>query len=212
MVVMTMDEPVQAPVRTTLPAKPQRILVADDEHLVAASLRSSLMELGFVVIGPASDGDHAIELARSQKPDMALLDIRMPNKDGIATGEVLARQFGIPVVIVSAFSDPDYLEACNRFQTFGFLLKPVTQDELRVTIDIAWGRYRDYLEERGNVERLKVRLEDRRIIEQAKWLLVNKKGITEPDAMRLLQRQARNNRRTLVDVAKSLIENDQLLG
>jgi len=194
------------------PARPERLLVADDEHLVAAGLKGNLIELGYAVIGPASDGEQAIELATTSRPDMALLDIRMPRTDGLAAGEVIAKQFGIPVVVISAFSDPDYLLSCNKFPTYGYLLKPVSQDELRVTIEIAWNRYLDATDQRAHIDRLKTRLEDRKIIEQAKWLLVERKGVTEPESMRMLQRQARNNRRTLVDVARSLIENNDLLG
>lgn len=186
-------------------SRPQRILIADDEHLVAAGLRSQLIELGYTVIGPASDGGHAIELARAERPDLALLDIRMPHVDGLAAGEIISGELNVPVVMISAFSDPDYLRACNSFKTFGYLLKPVTPDELRVTIEIAWGRWLDLLEQQTDVERLKMRLEDRKIIEQAKWILVKTRGISEPESMRLLQRQARNSRRTLVDIAKELV-------
>lgn len=186
--------------------RPERILVADDEHLVAAGLRTQLVDLGYTVIGPASDGGHAIELARSEEPDLALLDIRMPHVDGIAAGEIISTELNIPVIMVSAFSDPDYLRACNKFRTFGYLLKPVTPDELRVTIEIAWGRWLDLLAQQDDVNRLKARLEDRKIIEQAKWQLVKTQGIAEPEAMRLLQRQARNSRRPLVEIAREIVQ------
>ncbi len=195
----------------TPPAKPERILIADDEHLVAAGLRAQLVELGYSVIGPASDGVQAIELARQHQPDLALLDIRMPRMDGITAAEIISNELVIPVVMVSAYSDPDYLRSCNQFRTYGYVLKPVPQAGLRVTIEIAWGRWLDSLAQQQEVNRLTARLEDRKFIEQAKWVLVKRKGISEPDAMRLLQRHARNNRRPLVDVAKSLIENEELI-
>ena len=93
---------------------------------------------------------------------------------------------------------------------FGYMLKPVTLDQLRVNISVAWSRYLDAAEKNSEITVLKQRLEDRKLIEQAKWLIVERKTISEPEAMKLLQRQARNNRRTLVDVAKSLIENQNL--
>jgi response regulator NasT len=190
------------------PERPERILVADDEHLVAAGLRSQLISLGYTVIGPASDGEHAIELARTQQPDLAILDIRMPHVNGLEAGEVISGELNIPVLIVSAFSDPEYLRSCNTFRTFGYMLKPVTTDALRVTIEVAWGRWLDHLTQQEDVDRLKARLEDRKIIEQAKWLLVKNRGISEPESMRLLQRQARNSRRTLIDIAKGIIEEE----
>ncbi len=196
----------------SLPARPERVLLADDEHLVAAGIKTNLVDLGYAVIGPASDGEEAVELARTMRPDLALLDIRMPRKTGIEAGEIIYKQFGIPVMMISAFSDPAYLRASNNFQTFGYLLKPVTQDELRVSIEIAWSRYLDFVAQREHIDRLKQRLEDRKLIEQAKWIIVKKKDVAEPDAMKILQKQARNNRRTLVDVARSVIENENLFG
>lgn len=192
-------------------SRPERILIADDEHLIAAGLRTNLIELGYTVIGPAADGDEAIELARTERPDLALLDIRMPKKDGIAAGQIISKEFGIPVMMISAFSDPDYVTESNRFQVYGYLLKPVTVDQLRVAIEVGWNHLLESNEQQSKVDRLTQRLENRKVIEQAKWLLVSKKGIPEPEAMRLLQRQARNNRRTLVDVASSLLENETLL-
>lgn len=202
-------EEVKEPARR--PAQPRTLLVADDEHLVATGMAASLRELGFDVVGPASDGEEAVELCRSVRPDMALLDIQMPRRDGLAVAEIVFRRFDIPVVIFSAYSDTQYVEAGNRAGVFGYLLKPITSDQLRVGISVAWGRYLDHVGQSHEIDRLKERLEDRKIVEQAKWVLVSRKGITEPEAMRLLQRQARNNRRTLADVSRSLLENDELL-
>jgi len=192
------------------PAVPGKLLVADDEHLVASGLAVSLQELGFAVVGPAADGEEAIDLCTSERPDMALLDIRMPKKDGLAAAEIVFRRLGIPVVIFSAYSDQEYIEAGNRVGVFGYMLKPVTQDQLRVGVSVAWGRFLDHVNQNAEIGDLKLRLENRKIIEQAKWLIVQRKGVTEPEAMKLLQRQARNNRRTLIDVAKSLLENQEL--
>jgi response regulator NasT len=193
------------------PLEPKSLLIADDEHLVASGLAASIRNLGFTVIGPAADGEEAIELCRNESPDMALLDIRMPKKDGLAAAETIFKHYGIPVVIFSAFSDQEYIEAGNRVGVFGYLLKPVTQDQLRVGVSVAWGRFLDHLSQHTEIADLRTRLENRKIVEQAKWVLVSRRGITEPEAMRLLQRQARNNRRALVDVARSLLDNDELM-
>jgi response regulator NasT len=195
-----------------LPAHPQRVLVADDEHLVASGVAVNLRELGYEVVGPASDGEEATHLCEQSRPDMALLDIRMPKMDGLAAAEAIFRRMGIPVMIFSAYSDPEYVASGNRVGVFGYLLKPVTQDQMRVGISVAWGRFLDFASHNTEIVSLKERLEQRKIIEQAKWILVKRRNIEEPDAMRLLQRQARNNRRTLVDVARAVLENDQLFG
>lgn len=193
-----------------LPAHPSKLLVADDEHLVASGVAVNLRELGYEVVGPASDGDEAIELCRTSRPDMALLDIRMPKKDGLTAADTIFRSMGIPVMIFSAYSDPEYVTSGNRVGVFGYLLKPVTPDQMRVGISVAWGRFLDYVNQNAEIVTLKERLEHRKIIEQAKWIIVKRKGIEEPEAMKLLQRQARNNRRTLVDVARSVLENENL--
>lgn len=204
------SRPAQDPKADKLPDDPVKILVADDEHLVASGLAANLKELGYFVVGPAADGDEAIELCRTMQPDIALLDIRMPRKDGLEAAEVIFNKMAIPVIIFSAYSDRDYVESGAKVGVFGYMLKPVTQDQLRVNISVAWSRYLDFAAKNQEIAALKERLENRKIIEQAKWLLVQKKKIDEPEAMRTLQRQARNNRRTLVDVAQSLLENQNL--
>ncbi len=195
-----------------VPEQPARILICDDEHLVAAGLANHLTELGFQVIGPARDGDSAIELCRTQKPDLALMDVRMPGRDGLSAADLLYHELKVPVIIVSAYSTPEYAAGGARAGVFGYLLKPVTLDQLRVGISVAWGRFVDSLAQDGEISSLKQRLEDRKVIEQAKWIIVNRKGMSEPDAMKALQRQARNNRRQLADVARSIIESERLLG
>lgn len=195
-----------------LPTKPTSVFVADDEHLVAVGMAASLRELGFDVPDPAADGEQAIAMCEALRPDLALIDIRMPKKDGLEVAEVLFAQFRIPVVIFSAYSDAEFVEASNRVGVFGYLLKPVTQDQLRVGISVAWGRYCDAMVKQNEIVKLEERLEARKVIEQAKWIIVKRKDISEPEAMKLLQRQARNNRRPLVEVAKSLLENEALFG
>lgn len=200
------------PLPSKVPAHPHKILIADDEHLVASGLAVNLRELGYEVVGPATDGEEAIELCRLNQPDMALLDIKMPKKDGLQAAEVLYRRMGIPVMIFSAYSDPEYITSGTRVGVFGYLLKPVTADQMRVGISVAWGRFLDHITQNSEITTLKERLEHRKIIEQAKWIIVKRKGVDEPEAMRLLQKQARNNRRTLVDVAQSVLENENLFG
>lgn len=195
-----------------MPPNPEHVLVADDEHLVARGLATNLADLGYTVVGPASDGEEAIELCRSVRPDLAILDIRMPRRDGLSAGEIIFAQLGVPVIIVSAYSDPEYLTGASRIGVFGYLLKPVSQDQLRTTIGVAWGRFVKHHSQDDEIINLRTRLEQRKTIEQAKWILVKRKNISEPEAMRLLQKQARNNRRHLAEVAQSLLEHEDFFG
>lgn len=194
------------------PRKPARVLVADDEHLVASGLTENLKALGYEVVGPAANGDEAIELCRSAEPDLALLDVRMPGRDGLSAGKVIFGELGVPVMVLSAYSDDEYLDTGNEIGIFGYLLKPITKDDLRVGISTGWSRYLQSVEQKTEIASLTERLEDRKTIEQAKWLLVKSQGISEPEAQRLLQRKARNHRRKLVQVARSILENEDLLG
>ncbi len=194
-----------------LPEHPGRLLLADDEHLVASGLATSLEELGYTVIGPASDGQQAIDLCRSDQPDMALLDIRMGKCSGLEAAEVMFREFGTPVIIFSAYSDQEYVESGTRIGIFNYLLKPVPKEQLRVAVSIAWAKYLAYVRQTAEIQQLRDRLEHRKIIEQAKWLIVKRKEIAEPEAMKMLQMQARNTRRTLVEVAKGVLDSENLL-
>ncbi len=194
-----------------LPDQPVRVLVADDEHLVATGVANNLAELGFEVVGPATSGEQAVELCNRNRPDLALLDIEMPGQSGIEVARILYDNFRIPVVIFSAYSDPGYVNDGNEAGVFGYLLKPVTQDQLRVGISVAWNRFRDAFGKGETIDQLERRLEERKVVEQAKWIIVQQKSVTEPEAHRILQRQARNNRRPLIDVARSIIESDSVL-
>jgi two-component system, response regulator PdtaR len=194
-----------------LPEHPQRLLLADDEHLVAIGIAGTLEELGYTVVGPANDGQEAIELCRIQKPDLALLDIRMGGLDGLDAAKVLFHDLATPVIIFSAYSDEKYIQSGSGIGVFSYLLKPILKEQLQAAITVAWSRYLAWAEQNAEIAKLRTRLEDRKIIEQAKWLIVQHKDLPEPQAMKMLQTQARNTRRPLVEVARGVIESHTLL-
>ena len=201
--------PIKKPGKKPAPAL-ERVLIADDEHLVAEGLAKSLRELNYHVVGTCPDGQQAVEWCRRDRPDMVLLDIRMARMNGIDAARIIYGDLGIPVVIISAYSDPEYTNASATVGVFGYLLKPVNRDDLRTTLAVAWSRHLSELEAKGIINQLTQRLEDRKTIEKAKWILVEHLSISESDAMRRLQKQARDNRRTLIEVARSIIENHDL--
>ncbi len=193
------------------PEEPRRILVADDEHLVAQGVVAALQSLGLEVLGPCRDGEEAINQCRGDRPDLALLDIQMPGINGVEAARRIFAELEIPVVILSAFSDEDYLKDSGEAGVFGYLLKPANQDQLRAGLAVAWQRFLDYMDQRSQIIDLKKRLEDRKVIEQAKWIVVSRKEVTEPEAMKLLQKQSRSTRQSLAEVAKAVIDSDKLL-
>lgn len=188
-----------------LPERPERILVAEDEHLVATDLTLQLADLGYTVM-LATNGQEAIHLAGTAFPDLAILDIRMPTCDGLTAAKQLHETIGVPSVIVSAYSDQGEVEAAADAGVFGYLIKPVQADQLRVTLEIAWRRWRQYVSEVQEGRKLRRRLEERKIVEQAKWILVSTRSMTEPEAMRTLQKQARDTRSALVNVAEQVVK------
>jgi len=195
---------------------PCKVLIADDEHLVATGIAAHVRELGHKVVGIAADGESAIALARESTPNLVLLDIRMPKVSGIEVAMLLYKELGIPSIIVSAYSDEEHI---TRIQSngadsgvYGFLLKPVSRDELRVTIGTAQQRAGIDEFHCTRITQLEQNLVHRRIVEQAKWVLVEKRGLTEPQAHDKLQKVARDRRRPLVEIAQAVISGGELLG
>ena len=124
--------------------------------------------------------------------------------------EAIWRHTGVPVVIVSASSKPHDVAGAAQAGALAYLVKPVTREQLQASIAVAWARFRDHAVQETEIRSLKQRLDHRKQIEQAKWIIVKRKGVSEPDAMKLLQKQARNNRRPLIEVARSILENESI--
>ncbi len=190
--------------------KLKRVLVADDEHLVSSGIAASLVALGFEVVGPVPDGQAALDLASQSKPDLALLDIRMPVMDGLTAAARLWNEQQVPSVIVSAYSSQNYLELAQDTGIFGYLLKPITTESLRVTLAVSWARAMNHCSQNGRISQLEDSLTQRRTVEMAKWRLVETQRMSEAQAHAALQRAARTTRRRLVDIAQDILDGKPL--
>ena len=195
----------------SLPDAPQKILVADDELLVVQGIMGLLKTLGFEIIGPCKNGEEAIALVREDRPDMALLDIQMPIMDGMQAAQIIFHEYDIPVVMLTAYSDDTFLRNSIAAGVFGYLLKPASKEQLSAGLSVAWKRYQDHVDQRSKIVDLRQRLDDRKLIEQAKWIIVKRKSISEPEAMQLLQKQSRSSRKSIASVARAVIDSNDLL-
>lgn len=190
---------------------PCRILIVDDIHLIALSIQATVNSLGHKAVAIARDAEDAIALARSHLPDIILMDITMPGeKDGIDAASDIFKELAIPSVIVSAYSDEEKVAGIQRngedSGVFGFILKPVNVNELRVTLGLARQRAAVDAVKGARVEQLQRNLTNRRIVEQAKWILVEKHKMNEATAHDRLQKLARDRRKQLVDIAQMVID------
>ena len=194
-----------------LPEDPERVLVVDDELLVAQGIIASLKDLGYEVLGPCKNGEEAIAKCREESLDIVIMDIQMPVMDGMQAAQIIFPELDIPVIMLTAYSDDTYLRNCVAAGVFGFLLKPASREQLSAGLNVAWQRFLDHVEQRSQIVDLKQRLEDRRLIEKAKWIIVKRKEISEPDAMKMLQKQSRSSRKSIAAVARAVIDSDGLL-
>ncbi|MDG1137642.1 MAG: response regulator [Phycisphaerales bacterium] len=195
----------------SLPENPVKVLVADDELLVVQGIIGLLKNLGFEVIGPCKNGEEAVEKVREERPDIALLDIQMPVMDGMKAAQVIFHEHDIPVVMLTAYSDDTFLRNSIAAGVFGYLLKPASSDQISAGLSVAWQRFLDHVDQRSQIVDLTQRLDDRKLIERAKWIIVKRKNISEPEAMKLLQKQSRSSRKSIAKVARAVIDSDGLL-
>jgi two-component system, response regulator PdtaR len=189
-----------------------RILVAEDDPVIALGLARRLRTLGHEPIGPAGDGEQAIALARQSLPDLYLFDIEMPAVDGLAAAAQLTRE-GLrrPVVVITGVEDPSLVDRSIATGVSAYLTKPVDDRELGAAIELARLRQAEFEALEAEVEKAQHALEDRKLVERAKGLLMSALEIPEDDAFRRLQKTARERNLRLADVARRIVENKSLL-
>jgi len=187
------------------------IAIADDEPRMREFFRKSLERLGHRVVGEAGTGRELIELCHQRNPELIITDIQMPDMDGIDAAAELARERAIPVILVSAFHDDSYIERARQNHILAYLVKPITDTDLQPAIAIAMDRFQEFHALRQETDNLKQALEDRKLIERAKGILMKRTGLEEPDAFRRLQKIATTKCMKLVDVAKTIVTADEVM-
>ncbi len=182
-----------------------RIVIADDEPIILLDLRQMLEELGMSVVGEASDGMQAVEKVRSLKPDLAILDVKMPEMDGIEAARILHEERLAPVMLLTAYSDSELIQRAKQAGVYGYLVKPFKQADLTPAIEVALARYQEARELEQQVDDLKETLETRKIIERAKGILMDTYGLREQEAYRRIQVQSMNTRKSMREIAEAII-------
>ncbi|HUF70377.1 MAG TPA: response regulator [Longimicrobiales bacterium] len=182
-----------------------RVLIADDEALHNLALTSQLETLGHQVVATATNGREAVDLADETQPDIAFLDIRMPTMTGPEAAMEIARNHPIPMIILSAYSDARTVEQAIRAPVFHYLVKPVDPDDLAPAIAVATARFSEWLQARRDRDTLENRLQERKIVERAKGLLMETRGISEREAYRFLQKTSQDKNTPMVDLARKIL-------
>ena len=184
----------------------KRVIVAEDESLIRIDIVETLRDRGFEVIAEAADGEKAVALAEELRPDLVVMDVKMPLMDGISAAEILTKKKIAPVVLLTAFSQRELVERASEAGALAYVVKPFTPSDLIPAIDIALGRYAQIQALEDEVADMSERLETRKILDRAKGILNNTMGLTEPEAFRWIQKASMDRRLTMKEVAQTVID------
>jgi response regulator NasT len=183
-----------------------RVVIAEDEAIIRLDLKETLEEEGYEVVGETGRGDTAVELVRKHRPDLAILDIKMPGIDGLEAARVISDEKICGVLVLTAFSQREVVEQARDAGALAYLVKPFQKSDLVPAMEVAIGRFRELQALAGEVDALGERLETRKTIDRAKGILIDECGMKEQDAFTFIQRTAMSQRTKMRDVAERIIE------
>jgi response regulator NasT len=182
-----------------------RIIIADDESIIRMDLKEMLEEAGHVVIAEASNGVKALELVRGQKPDLVIMDVKMPEMDGITAAKIISNEKIAPVLLLTAFSQKDIVDKAKDSGVLAYLVKPVKEESLFPAMQIALSRFQEFAELEQELENVKNSLETRKILDRAKGILMDTYNLTETEAYRRIQQYSMSKRKAIKDVAEAIV-------
>jgi len=188
-----------------MPNSATRIVIADDEPLIRIDLRENLEGLGYEVVGEAADGKHAVELARKLRPDILIMDIKMPEMDGIAALRVLTDENIAPVLLLTAYGEVDLVQQASDAGAVAYLVKPYRQSDLQPAIEVALARFSELRTLRAELQDVREALTVRKLVERAKGLLMETQGLKEAEAFRRIQKLSMDTRKSMKDVAEAIL-------
>jgi two-component system, response regulator PdtaR len=182
-----------------------RLVIADDESIIRMNLKETLVGLGYLVVGEAGDGVSVINLSRELRPDLVLMDIKMPKLDGIQAAKILTEEKIAPVLLLTAYSDRDLVDRAKEAGVVNYVVKPFREAELLPAIEIAMARYQEFLEMDKQLSDLKDTLDTRKLVERAKGVLMDTQGLKEAEAFRKIQQLSMNTRKSMKEIAQAIL-------
>jgi response regulator NasT len=191
-------------------AQQLRLVIADDESIIRMNLKETLVGLGYLVVGEAGDGVSVINLARELRPDLVVMDIKMPKLDGIQAAKVLTEERIAPVLLLTAYSDRELVDRAREAGVVNYVVKPFRDAELLPGIEIALARYAEFREMDKQIDDLKESLETRKLVDRAKGILMDTQGLREQEAFRKIQQLSMNSRKSMREVAQAILLTAQI--
>ena len=191
-------------------AQQLRLVIADDESLIRMNLKETLVGLSYLVVGEAGDGVSVVNLARELRPDLVIMDIKMPKLDGIQAAKVLTEDKIAPVLLLTAYSDRELVDRAREAGVVNYIVKPFRDAELLPAIEIAMARYAEFQEIDKKVGDLQETLETRKLVERAKGVLMDTQGLKEQEAFRKIQQLSMNTRKTMREIAQAILLTAQI--
>lgn len=189
---------------------PTRIIIAEDDSIFRMDLKDELQRQGYLVVGEAGDGQSAVNLARELRPDLVVMDIRMPEIDGISAAEILTREKLAPTILLTGFSDDELIERARSAGVVHYITKPLRSKDLKPAVEIALTRFQEFRAMETRAKNLEDQLETRKVVEKAKGVLMQKHGISENEAFHRIQRASMNNRKSMKEIAEAILLAEEL--
>ncbi len=182
-----------------------RVIIADDESIIRLDLREMMESLGYLVVGEAGDGTSTVNLARELKPDIVIMDIKMPGMDGIDAAKILTEEKIAPVLLLTAYSQRELVQRAKEAGVAGYLVKPFREQDLEPAIEVALSRFEEFKTLEQEVEDLKEALETRKLVDRAKGILMDTQGLSEAGAFRKIQKMSMDKRVPMKEIAKAIL-------
>ena len=182
-----------------------RVVIADDESIIRLDLKETLQRMGHQVVAEAGDGRTAVDLVRQHRPDLVVLDVKMPEMDGVDAAKEVSKERLAPVLLLTAYSQQDLVQRAMDAGVFAYVVKPFTESDLLPAMGVAIARFREFSAISDEASSLAAALETRKIVDRAKGILMDRQGLREQEAFRKIQQQSMNMRKSMREIAEAII-------